>query len=304
MTGLEKLSLDHGGGIARRFKVSEYQARSTGCLKTAQITVTRLRAGPGQTEMTEAVPSERAWVVSHQLADLKYFELWKHGRHELSGGYARRTTNCVHLEEEPQAYLPLAYDGLMFHIPELALRELAESNEFPIFDKIMDDRHRIDDVTTILCQSLLPSLTNPGSDSQIFVDHLLTAFCGHLLTNFSSTTRPPTDAGSLSRLQSKKAMERLSADLTHDFSLAEIAADCNWPLVTFSRAFRLSVGLSPYQWLQQHRLDTARRLLTDTDQPIAAIAHDCGFADQSHLTHAFKATFSMTPLKCRLSARS
>ena len=238
MSGLDYPGPAHGEGIARRFKVVEYQVRSTTCLKTAQITATRLRADAGQTEMTEPVPTERAFVVSHQLADLKHLELWKLGRHAFSAGYARGTTSCVHLEEEPQAYLPHAYDGLMLHIPELALREVAESNDFPLLDRIMDDRHSVDHVTAALCRTLLPVLSDPQSTDQIFVDHLLMAFCSHLLANFSSTSRPAVKPGSLSSLQLRKAKDLLAANLSCDVSLAQVAETCDMTPVTFARAFR------------------------------------------------------------------
>jgi AraC-like DNA-binding protein len=49
----------------------------------------------------------------------------------------------------------------------------------------------------------------------------------------------------------------------------------------------MSTGLAPHQWLLQARIDKAKRLLLETDHPIAQIAIDIGFVDQAHFTRTF-----------------
>jgi len=50
----------------------------------------------------------------------------------------------------------------------------------------------------------------------------------------------------------------------------------------FTRAFVNSVGQPPHQWLLERRVDLARHLLSESVLPLADIAIQCGFADQSH----------------------
>ena len=62
----------------------------------------------------------------------------------------------------------------------------------------------------------------------------------------------------------------------------------------FSRLFKQSTGLSPYQYIIQSRVDRAKRLL-DQGLAIADIAYSVGFASQSHLNRHFKRLVGVTP---------
>jgi AraC-like DNA-binding protein len=53
------------------------------------------------------------------------------------------------------------------------------------------------------------------------------------------------------------------------------------------------------QHLRELRLREARTLLADTNTPIAGIATQCGFCDQSHLTRTFKQELGVTPRRYR-----
>lgn len=60
------------------------------------------------------------------------------------------------------------------------------------------------------------------------------------------------------------------------------------------RRFRQQTGLTPYAYLQNHRINEARARLADGRQ-IADVAMELGFADQSHLNRLFKRLVASTP---------
>lgn len=66
---------------------------------------------------------------------------------------------------------------------------------------------------------------------------------------------------------------------------------------SFFIAFRNATGCAPYQWLLARRIEQARQLLRTTDLPLAEIALECGFADQSHFP-----AFSLELRECRQDA--
>ncbi len=70
----------------------------------------------------------------------------------------------------------------------------------------------------------------------------------------------------------------------------------------FARQFRGSFGRPPYAFVTARRLERAKSLLARTDAPIKAIAADCGFADQAHLTRMFRVTTGKTPAVFRRQA--
>ncbi|MEQ1543116.1 MAG: AraC family transcriptional regulator [Novosphingobium sp.] len=82
--------------------------------------------------------------------------------------------------------------------------------------------------------------------------------------------------------------------------LEAIAGYDRWQL---SRDFRWLLGTSPYRYLQCRRIERARQLLR-SGLPLAAAAHEAGFADQSHFGRIFKRTLGTTPLAWRQGERS
>lgn len=60
------------------------------------------------------------------------------------------------------------------------------------------------------------------------------------------------------------------------------------------RAFTAQVGVSPYRYLQNMRLERARKFLEEGKTPVDA-AYLAGFSDQSHFTNFFKEFTGLTP---------
>jgi len=73
--------------------------------------------------------------------------------------------------------------------------------------------------------------------------------------------------------------------------------------VYFCRWFRERVGQAPQQYVRQCRLEAGKRLLEKTDDPVSAIAHEVGFYDAAHFSHAFCRSYAFTPTQYRTMAR-
>ena len=71
--------------------------------------------------------------------------------------------------------------------------------------------------------------------------------------------------------------------------------------VHLGRVFRAHVGCSPGAYAQRLRVAEACRLLRDTDLPLARVALQAGFFDQSHFTRMFRARMGRTPGAFRAS---
>jgi AraC family transcriptional regulator len=89
--------------------------------------------------------------------------------------------------------------------------------------------------------------------------------------------------------------ERLRADYQHNLSMAELAAQAGVHPVHLARVFRSQLGQTPGDYVRHLRVRTACDLLRDREFPLAAIAAECGFADQSHFTRIFKRAAGTTP---------
>jgi AraC-like DNA-binding protein len=95
--------------------------------------------------------------------------------------------------------------------------------------------------------------------------------------------------------RAKAFLESYHAEPFRLSDLAEIAGLSPFHLL---RSFRREVGLTPLAYRNQCRVAEARRLLKE-GKPIAEIALDVGFADQSHLTRHFQRIVGVSPGRYR-----
>ena len=85
----------------------------------------------------------------------------------------------------------------------------------------------------------------------------------------------------------QSARDFLDAHYADNVSLATLATQVNLSPFHLLRVFKQETGLSPHAYLTQTRIWRARKLLL-AGFPIADVAAQTGFADQSHLTRRFK----------------
>ena len=85
--------------------------------------------------------------------------------------------------------------------------------------------------------------------------------------------------------------------------LDALARVAGMPLLRFLRSFSNAVGCTPHVYITERRLQRARTLLRSTDEPVASIAADCGFAHQSHLGTVLKERLGLSPLQYRHQPR-
>lgn len=95
------------------------------------------------------------------------------------------------------------------------------------------------------------------------------------------------------------ALEEASSRLDAPPSVKELAASAGLSVYQLDRRMKRLFGLSTGQWLLKLRIEHACRQLVETEQPIAGVALDCGYADQSAFTRQFRRTTGYTPSEFR-----
>jgi AraC family transcriptional regulator len=96
----------------------------------------------------------------------------------------------------------------------------------------------------------------------------------------------------------RRALERLH-DNPANGSLSALAADLDLHPVHLSRMFKRHLGVTVSQYLREQRLQRVGRALLESRKPLADLADDHGFADQSHMTREFSQATSWSPAKLR-----
>ena len=84
---------------------------------------------------------------------------------------------------------------------------------------------------------------------------------------------------------------------THDqhVSLADLATVAGISQSHFRFLFKQRVEISPHQYVMARRMEKAKRLLRETTMPLAEIAIEIGYCDQSYFTRCFRRQVGVTP---------
>jgi transcriptional regulator GlxA family with amidase domain len=84
-----------------------------------------------------------------------------------------------------------------------------------------------------------------------------------------------------------------------DHSVASLAKRMDISARHFARLFRAEVGSTPATWVEEARVNAARRLLELGNEPPKQVALHCGFADADTLRRAFVRHVGVTPAEYR-----
>jgi AraC family transcriptional regulator len=141
-------------------------------------------------------------------------------------------------------------------------------------------------------------LETPSSAGLLYADTLTVGLTLHLLSNYAvakpKTLRPK---GKLNSFQLRSVVDFIQSHLDEDVSVLVLAEQARVSPFHFARQFRATVGLSPHQYVFQQRVQKSVGLIRAGKLPLAQIAVESGFHDQSHLTRAFRKVFGTTPRK-------
>jgi AraC-like DNA-binding protein len=96
-----------------------------------------------------------------------------------------------------------------------------------------------------------------------------------------------------------RALNRMHAEPTRDWTLQELAKEAGLSRSSFAERFTDYVGIPPMQYLQKWRLQIAASRLVDGGASIATIAADVGYESEAAFSRAFKRVIGASPADWR-----
>ncbi|MFT4067256.1 helix-turn-helix domain-containing protein [Paraburkholderia sp.] len=154
-----------------------------------------------------------------------------------------------------------------------------------------------DPVIEQLAQSLLMEMNRETHPAQVLIaDSISNALAAHLLRSYSAFGTPErTLDRSLSKLEIARLTEFIEDNLDRPICLDDLANLANVSRFHLSRLFKRTVGVTAICFVEQCRIRRAQALIAETSLPLAEIALETGFADQSHFTRRFHRHVGCTP---------
>lgn len=113
---------------------------------------------------------------------------------------------------------------------------------------------------------------------------------------------PNTDSSEYRQVAS--AIKFAEANLATPPGIRRLAEIARMSVYQLDRRMQYIFGLTTGQWLLKIRIDAAQRMLQESDLPIATIAHDAGYADQSAFSRHFRKATGLTPREFRQARRA
>lgn len=143
--------------------------------------------------------------------------------------------------------------------------------------------------------ALWRELEQPAPTGKLYAQMAAQLLAVHILRLSTAGGSIEEPSQGLTPQQMRCVLDFVHAHLDQDLSLEALARQTGFSPYHFARLFRSTTGTSPHQFVLRQRIERAQRLLAARDLPLVHVARVCGFADQSHLTQAFKRHLGLTP---------
>lgn len=113
----------------------------------------------------------------------------------------------------------------------------------------------------------------------------------------------PADRGGEPQRRIDKVVDWMHQRLAQPITVAQAAQVAHVSPAAFSRFFKREVGRTFTQYLNDARCGEAWLRLQHTREPVAAIAHSCGFTTLSHFNEQFRRRHGVSPRALRSEGR-
>lgn len=175
-----------------------------------------------------------------------------------------------------------------------------------VLPDVLGEEYRIDTVDRFLfrdeqleniCRQLCREISLRDRADRLSVEALAIDTAWLLLREYSAASprAKSIPRGGLTRNNTRRVIEYVEANLGRAVTLRELADVAELSTHHFVRMFKRSLGLTPYQYLIERRVDRAKALLRSKPVSLAQVGLSTGFGSQSHFTSTFHRVVGATP---------
>jgi len=299
-------STDQQGMYGPRL-TSCFRVAAGGCLtldwpEKSTLAITRISSDIGLSDFTETVPPGPAMLMAVAIKPIAANDF----KHRFNGKAVKTpslpafATSVIDARGNPMCFVGSGFDFLHFHIPRAGLDDIAQDHKLAPIDTYRFVLGEIDLAMSQIAKNVLPHIHANGSTSPLALDHLSLLLGAHLLDRYAGIKKlPAVPVGGLAPWQMRRAQEMLRAHLHGNIRVQQLARECELSTSHFARSFKVSLGVSPIQWVIAQRISLAKQLLIQPKISLSDVAIQSGFADQSAMTRTFVRCVGASPGRWR-----
>jgi len=149
----------------------------------------------------------------------------------------------------------------------------------------------------VICRSIYREVSRNGAAERLYVESLLMKMAVVLLGRHSTAaaSEKVLSSGGLTRIQAKRLIDYIESNLSQELTLRKLASLLNLSVHHFARMFKQTIGLAPYHYVLERRVERAKALLRAGKASLVEISLSTGFDSQSHLSSTFRRIVGATP---------
>ncbi len=286
------------GPFTSFFRLDAHSSVPTEFRCPSTFTITRLRSPVGLPDRITKRSAAPALLVSVSLAALPKsdYQLWTEDKLIPTTAVDPFRSNVIDFASGPRCWTGCAFDYLHYSVPREGLEDIARDLGF---GNVKDYRLAVledDLVVAQITKSILPFVGRNDPPSVLALDQFSLILGAHLLQRYGVLQKVVrARKGGLAPWQMRRASELLHEKIHGRLRLSELARECGLSVSHFARSYKIAFGLSPHQWLIQHRIKRAKELMTGTRSSLMEIAIQSGFSDQAAFTRTFRQVLGVAP---------
>jgi AraC family transcriptional regulator len=189
------------------------------------------------------------------------------------------------------------YNALEIEFEPTFIDKLVEKDNFKFREQHNVNDSLLKDIVVRLYED-----ANSGLTEKLYAESLGVACAIHLASTYSiSNKKIFAPKGKLSSWQLKNVIELVRSCIHGVVTLEELASSIHLSVFHFSRLFKNTVGVSPYQFVLRQKIEYAKKLIKRREA-VGDIAYMLGFTDSAHFCNAFKKFTGQSPLQFNMSS--
>jgi AraC-like DNA-binding protein len=257
---------------------------------TKQPTITRsFTIDYWNVSQQKSITSDGAYRILFNLEQAEYFTI--NNGHTIGKGTCEQKKVIAILNHNEQYELAVSKPTSLFilSIEEQFLTAWTGSvNRFTLSpqDAMMDE----------LMTKLYTQKNRKDFGGTRLIEGFALTITNHLYCNFATSGKKIfAPKAKLSPQQMYQLIEFVKRSLHGEVHLADMANEAHLSEFHFSRLFRSTFGISPYQFVLQMKVECAQQIMRSYPKSLSQIAHSLHFTDQAHFTNVFKKYTGVCP---------
>jgi AraC-like DNA-binding protein len=289
--------------ISKGFKIPPPPTVAARIVGTSEIAFSHFKSLDPRPGLSTPSAREEAFVFNIPLMAARYSVVSIDGRRQ-SVVQDPGKAYLFDLTSRNEVSLDTTYDSVRVHLPQTAIDDVAYEKGHPRVGGIRAKCLGQEDMVLYhLAQTILPAVLNSAHVTAAFVEYVALALHDHVIHTYGGVEGGASAVGGLAPWQIRRACDMVEADLASDLSIVTLSRECGLSASYFARAFRISLGMTPHQWITRRRIERAKSLMARTAENLSQISLTCGFVDQSHLGRVFLNQEGISPAQWRRRRR-